>query len=308
MFIRIVFFIAFVVQIPSWVSAQSFYASKRNRDLILNAGTGVARYYGELANPNTIGKLKPNINVGLEYLLGSRFSARVDATWFQLTGSDEFAVEEGGRRTRNLSFFSNNLELNALGTFYILPNEGKFNQRRSLNFYGFGGIGLLYFNPKTKFQGETVALAPLRTEGVSYSRVQPVIPLGGGIQIKVNPFINLAIEGAYRFTFTDYLDDISSRQYPDPSTLSSPLAVALSDRRRELNPNATSLPNIVRGNPNSGDGYFILTAKAQFYLPTSFGGSQKFYGAKRKSYRNKGGMYKNRSPYRKKSRSLYKRR
>jgi hypothetical protein len=303
----VIFVLLIVTQIPFLVSAQSFYAIRRERNLIINAGTGTAHYFGELANPKQLNKVRMNINVGAEYFLTDRISARADATWFQLSGSDELATVESNRRPRNLSFFSNNVEIDLLGSIQLFPNQKKFYQRKAFNLYGFAGIGVLHFNPKTRYQGEVIALQPLQTEGVNYSRVQFVVPIGLGAKVKVNPWMNIAVEGTYRETFTDYLDDISLRQYSDPATLSSPLSVALSDRRKEFNTNAdiAAMPDI-RGNPKNEDSYFILTVKAQFYIPTNFGTNKRLYSAKRKSYRKKGGMFKTRKSSLKRSNAAYK--
>jgi hypothetical protein len=284
--------LVFILMCPVFTSAQSFYALRRDRDLIVGGGTGVARYFGELVNPGSVGKVRPNINVGAEYFFSRRISARTDLTWFQISGTDATANDD--RVERNLSFFSNNIELNLTGAIQLFPNDKKFYQRPGFNVYGFAGVGLLRFNPKAVYQGDKVALQPLQTEGVKYSRMQFVIPMGLGVKLKVNPWINIAVEGGYRETFTDYLDDISSRRYKDPSTLSSPLSVALSDRRKERDPEyPLDFTAGVRGNPTSEDSYFILTAKVQFYVPTNFGNSRKLYNSKRKAYYKKpGGMFK----------------
>ncbi|MCE2732439.1 MAG: outer membrane beta-barrel protein [Cyclobacteriaceae bacterium] len=272
--------------LPIFSFGQSFYALRRDRDLVISAGTGVTKFYGDLVNPNDFGKARLNINIGAEYFLGRRISARTDLTWFQLAGDD--ALANSDRVTRNLSFFSNNLEWNITGAIQLIPNGKKFYQRPGLNFYAFGGIGLLYTNPKARYNGETVALQPLQTEGVKYNRVQFVIPMGFGVKYKVNPWFNIAVEGCYRETFTDYLDDVSSRRYPDPSTLSSPLAIALSDRRKEYNPSSPlDFTKGVRGNPENEDAYFIITVKGQFYVPWEFANSKKLYKSKRKAYYNR---------------------
>jgi hypothetical protein len=287
-------FIVFFLLPTVIASAQSFYAVRRERNLIVNAGTGASRYFGELVNPGRLGKVRMNITGGLEYHLTGRISARADVLWFQLSGSDQLATAESNRRPRNLSFFSNNFEADALISVSAFKNDSKkFYQRSWINPYAFAGIGLLHFNPKTYYQGEVVALQPLQTEGVKYSRQQFVIPFGFGVSFKVSPWMNIALEGVYRETFTDYLDDISVHTYPDASTLSSPLAVALSDRRRELDPNYdTDRFRDVRGNPENQDSYAVLTAKIQFYVPTSFGSGKKLYNTKRKATKKTGGMYK----------------
>ncbi|GCC50573.1 hypothetical protein SanaruYs_07880 [Chryseotalea sanaruensis] len=289
-----------LLAVPFFGFSQSFYSVRRDRNLILSGGTGVTKYYGELVNPNSIGKVRPNIYAGAEYLILPRISARLDATWFQLSGSD--AIADASRRSRNLSFFSNNFEIDFTGSVRIFADEGTYAKRRPYNFYGLGGVGLLYFNPKTRYQGDIVALQPLQTEGVEYSKIQFVIPMGFGVTVKINPFINFALEGVLRKTFTDHLDDVSSFNYVDPATLLGGvdgLSAKLADRRGEFNPDGDYTFDPAnpdrRGNPETDDSYFIVTAKLQFYVPTKFGASKKLYNTKRKgskSSRTKGGMYK----------------
>jgi Domain of unknown function (DUF6089) len=292
--------LAILLTVPFFGYGQSFYSVRRDRNLIVSVGSGATKYYGELVNPNSIGKVRPNIYAGAEYIILPRISARLDATWFQLSGSD--ALADVSRRSRNLSFFSNNFELDLMGSVKLFADEGTYAKRRPYNFYGLAGIGLLYFNPKTRYQGDVVALQPLQTEGVDYNKIQFVIPMGIGVTVKINPFINFALEGVYRDTFTDYLDDISSFNYVDPSTLPGGidgLSSKLADRRGEYNPDGDFTFDPAspgrRGNPETDDSYFIVTAKLQFYVPTKFGASKKLYNTKRKSYKGpktKGGMFK----------------
>jgi hypothetical protein len=273
------------ILLPALAEAQSFYAIRKNRNLLVGLGSGTANYYGELVNPGEVGKVRPNIAVSGEYYLTNRISTRATLTWFQISGSDAKATDD--RWERNLSFTSSNFELSFTGVINLMPVGARFYQRTKLNLYGFVGFGLLYFNPKAELDGKKYALAPLQTEGSSYSRFQPVIPMGLGARIKVDPFFNVLIEGGYRTTFTDKLDDISRRRYPDGATLKNDIARALSDRRPEigtqpLNPTTTG----VRGNPETNDAYFIASITLQYYLPKEVfqGGNRKLYNRKRKGY------------------------
>lgn len=266
--------------------------------MIFVVGTGTSSYFGELKNPGDYIDARPNINLGLELYVSRRVSTRAEITWFQLAGSDSKANDD--RIERNLSFRANNFEINWCGLVNLTPNGRRFYQRPSLNLYAFGGIGILYSNPQALYQGDWVSLRPLKTEGVSYSAFQPVIPFGLGIKIKQSPFFNICIEGGYRLTFTDYLDDVSVKRYPDPATLSSDLSRALSDRRKERDPNYPVAPGIgVRGNPTTNDGYFLLNVKLEYYLPVNFlagnSSQQKMFKSKRKAfyrYNKRGGLRK----------------
>ncbi|MEJ7647327.1 MAG: DUF6089 family protein [Chryseolinea sp.] len=276
-----------ILGIPIAGNSQSFFALRRDRNFMVSLGSGTANYYGEMVNPGEFGTLKPNIAMGAEMYLTSRISARAELTWFQLSGNDAKADDD--RVERNLSFRANALELSLLGAYNLSPMGMRFYQRSSLNFHVFAGLGALYFNPKAKYQGEWHALQPLRTENKKYSRFQPVIPLGLGARIKLDPFFNILVEAGYRFTFTDYLDDASSTRYVDAALLKNDLARALSDRRE--GENKPSKPTLVgkRGNPDKNDGYFITNITLQYYLPNLVFGDvyNKLYNAKRKAYYKK---------------------
>jgi hypothetical protein len=288
--------ITVLVTIAHEASSQSFYAIRRPRTLIASFGSGTSSYFGELNNPGDYMDAVPNINIGLQVFLNRRISLRSEITWFQLQGSD--AEANSDRVERNLSFKANNFEINVAGLINLTPHGRRYYQRPMLNLYGFAGIGLIYSNPTTEYQGETVSLRDLKTEGVSYSAFQPVIPFGLGLRIKSGPFFNIAIEGGYRLTFTDYLDDVSIKRYPDPATLSSDLSRALSDRRRERDPDYPIVPGVgVRGSPTTNDGYFLLNVKLEYYLPFDlFQGrspQQKTFNSKRKAfyrYNKRGGL------------------
>jgi hypothetical protein len=283
------------VLIPE-VSGQSFFAMRRQRSLILTGGVGTSTYFGELANEGQIFNGTPNVHAGLQYYLSRKIAIRGEAAWFQLSGTDSKATPESGRQNRNLSFFENNFEISAVAVFNLFPQGRSFYQRPDFNIYGFGGIGLLYFNPKTDYQGQTIALAPLQTELVSYSRVTPVIPVGLGMRFKLGPFMNLSVEGGFRKTFTDYLDDVSTVHH-DASKFTNPMSYALSDRGPEIGL-APAKEGSVRGNPSKDDAYMLYSVKFEYYLPVNFfqGNNQKkTFKNKRKAfyrYNKRGGMKK----------------
>jgi hypothetical protein len=277
----------FLALITTFAEAQSFYAIRRERSLILTAGTGTASYFGELSNPGDYLKAKPNLNVGLQVFVTHRIAVRVEANWFMLSGSDQSSDSEG-RRLRNLSFRSSNFEISTIGQVDLFGNGNRYYRRPAFNLYGFAGIGLLYFNPKAEYpynSGNWVSLEPLHTEGASYSRVTPVIPFGIGARIKATPNFNIILEGGYRKTFTDYLDDVSTK-YLDNNSFTDPVAKALADRRPELTPAlAPFAAGSIRGNPKTKDGYMLFSAKIEYYLPYDFrkSGKSKAYTKKRKA-------------------------
>jgi hypothetical protein len=88
--------------------------------------------------------------------------------------------------------------------------------------------------------------------------------------------------------------------YVDNSTFSglgadAPIAIALADRRAELDPSIVPKVGDKRGDPTNNDGYILLNAKVEYYLPWDFKGNnkRKSYTTKRKAnyrYNKKGGV------------------
>lgn len=283
-----------VLAIGFYANAQSFYAARKERSLLLVVGTGSSTYFGEMADDGDYFDARATFNTGLQYYISNRLSLRTEITWFNLKGSDAKSKDpEDGRIQRNLSFTSNNYEISFTGAVSLLPQGRRFYQRPPFNLYGFGGIGLMYYNPKAEYQGEKYALRPLQTEHQAYSAFGLVIPVGLGVRFKIHPLANISIEGGLRKTFTDYLDDVSTVHYAQ-SSFTDPIAAALSDRRPEIGI-ALAEPGAIRGNPEYDDAYFLLTAKLEYYLPTEFGknSSKSLYKSKRKAfyrYNKRGGM------------------
>ena len=282
-----IFVLIVFMAIPFVGYSQSFFAMRRDRNFLVSVGTGTAVYKGEMVNPGDLGRPRPNVAFGAEYYMNSRISIKGELTYFQLRGSDKDADDD--RWERNLSFKSGNIELAVMGAINLSPMGIRFYQRSAFNLHAFAGIGVLYFNPKAELDGKTYALQPLQTEGKKYSRIQPVIPLGLGARIKLDPFFNILVEGGYRFTFTDYLDDVSVSRYPDGATLKSDLSRRLSDRRPEIGTQPDNPTKVGRrGDPEENDGYVIVNITLQYYLPKMvFANYNKLYNTKRKGYYRK---------------------
>lgn len=288
-------FVLLLTLIAPFADAQSFFSIRRERSLMAVGGLGTSTYLGELSNEGDYIDAKPTVSAGLQYYFTNRIALRSEITWYTLKGDDAKADPESGRAPRNLSFTSSNFEFNVTGIVNFYPQGQRFYQRPGFNLYGFAGVGVTYFNPKTEYQGQKVALQPLQTELVKYSRIVPVIPYGIGARFKAGPFFNIAVEGGLRKTFTDYMDDVSTVHH-DASKFSDPIAAALSDRRPEIGlPLAAD--GYIRGNPEKDDAYLLFTVKVEYYLPDNFfsnGNSQKKLNrSKRKSfyrYNKRGGL------------------
>ena len=89
-----------------------------------------------------------------------------------------------------------------------------------------------------------------------------------GVKYSIGGRFNIALEIGYRFTTTDYLDDVSTIYHTRKILLNnSELAVALSNRTEEYTGvSATYLIGARRGNANNTDGYLTLGLRISFSL------------------------------------------
>jgi len=95
------------------------------------------------------------------------------------------------------------------------------------------------------------------------------IPMGGGIKYYLSERINMSMELLYRKTFTDYIDDVSTK-YIDPNNYTkylsgqdAGLAYKLSDKSIGIiYPGMTRYPaGTQRGDTKDVDTYFSIVAK-----------------------------------------------
>ncbi len=142
------------------------------------------------------------------------------------------------------------------------------------------GVAGFYFNPKgTNVNLETgiekeIRLQPLRTEGQNFTSPSSVFPktyslfsyagVGGiGLKFDIGKALCLGLEYQLRYTFTDYLDDVSGT-YIDPldhevaflgQSGKAAMAQKMADRSNEIIPGYKHTPGSFRGDPNNKDMY-----------------------------------------------------
>ncbi len=252
------------------LQAQNFLSWKFNdRYFSAFVGTGASTYFGELNFDNKINDRLSQLNTGIEARLLSRLSARIEATYFVIEGSDGNAPDSSFQRQRNLSFKSRNIEFQLNGIYYIKRYRGDYYKRWVFDPYIFCGIGYMFYNPTASLGNETFSLRKAQTEGLVYKKWALTVPAGMGAKFKVNEFLNFNIEFSYHFTFTDYLDDVSATYATEfPNTT----AELLSDRKDEIsvvNPAFYDqiVPGSRRGDTSKKDGFMLVSIKAEIFLP-----------------------------------------
>jgi hypothetical protein len=281
---KLSFIVLVLVALVEVSSAQNFYSRRRDRTLMFSYGAGMSTYHGDMYDVLYDGlKPGPNVGIGLRKKFGSQLSVRFDLNWGTLGRSRGREIGVDSRNVRNLSFRSRNFELSAQFIFNLIPVKGSYSRRPLINPYIIAGLGITTNNPKgidSTGSGDWVNLRELNTEVLAepYSGIAVVVPFGFGIRLRANQFIDVLIEGARRFTFTDYLDDVST-QYPsmdqvrqyhiDNGTGLEDLAARMYDRSAEGGFPARNEGN-TRGNPEYNDAYYIFQIRLEMYLPDNF--------------------------------------
>jgi hypothetical protein len=270
---------------------------KRNRKEIYG-GFGATNFLGELGGRDQIGRTflydlefvmtRPALTVGYRYTHTPYTKFRAALSWGMLKGNDMLTLEPF-RNNRNLHFRSPVVELS--GAYEIYFNQESAGQRynikgargmrsKNLTYYSFVGLGVFYFNPKALYNGKWVALQPLGTEGQGlpgerkkYSRINASIPVGFGMRYQYNKQIRVGVELAYRKTFTDYLDDVSTEYY-DNAILRAErgdVAAALADPNLgnfpgQLNEHGKTRHGLQRGDPTEKDAFLFALITVNYTI------------------------------------------
>lgn len=244
---KAVSFLVFVLLFVSVVDVQGQFFSRRKHYSAVGGGLCGMNYFGDIVPNNGLGSAdlsftRPQLSFTWIRKFHPRFAFKSTLSWGRLQGDDFTSADPNDassgiyRYSRNLHFRNDIIEVAAMMTVDLFENRGTYLKRPTLNPYLFLGFGMIYHNPRARTPIEDgngwVALKPLQTEEKSYSNFQPVIPVGLGVRYKVNRNIDVAFEMGYRYTFTDYLDDVSGN-YKAISSFTDELAAKMSNRSGE---------------------------------------------------------------------------
>ncbi len=225
---------------------------------------GTSNYFGDL-NPNYNFKtIRPAGGVFYKYSVGPYISLKGGVSYGSLNFDDKHSSDPFPS-TRNLSFRSNVFE----GAFQVEFNFLKYIPGDKNNFFSpylTLGLSVFRFNPQAKYEGDWYNLRDLGTEGQQngdftngepYKLTQFAVPVGLGYKHWVSNLWNVGFEAGYRFTFTDYLDDISGT-FVNPNILGQASVTAeLADRSDELG-TTIGFEGRQRGDSVSNDGYLFI--------------------------------------------------
>ncbi|MBK8954631.1 MAG: outer membrane beta-barrel protein [Saprospiraceae bacterium] len=237
----------------------------------LGAWVGAAQYFGDLNNLYRIDE--PGLSFGFtgRYNFDTRLSVRMQLNYHRIAGADANSRNAFDLR-RNLSFFSDIFEIAPCMEFNFLPL--KHGSREDfVSPYMYAGFSIFHYNPKTEYNGESVALRELGTEGQipgqEYNEISTAWLIGGGVKLDLTDKWSLNFDLGYRLAATDHLDDVSG-YYPDYTELlinRGQIAVDLSDRSIPVDGTSKiGTPGTQRGDHNENDKFLSFGINLIYYF------------------------------------------
>lgn len=241
-------------------------------------GLGAGHYFGDLNTRASLNRPKMAATVFFRKNFNNYIAARIGASFARLGYADKYNTKNEYMYRRNLSFNTNVWELSLQGDFNFfrfMPGEPEYRFTPYVTL----GVGVFSYDPFAYLRGEKVYLRPIGTEGQGsalypdrkqYSTMAISIPFGAGIKYALNERFNIGFEVLYRFTNTDYLDDVSTT-YVSPETFpanpdgSPSQALLLSDRSYELG-QPIGIPGRQRGNSKQKDHFVTAMVHLTFNL------------------------------------------
>lgn len=218
------------------------------------------------------------VGLNYRYFVKKNFAIRGNFLYAQVSGDDRL-TNDFARQGRNLSFQSPIVELSALAEFHPITeaagHKSKLKGARGkknfpIGVYAFAGIGGFYYNPRIK--GTNIKLRPLHTEGQGlpggpkqYKAFAIAFPSGMGLRYSVNTKIRIGLEAGYRFTTTDYLDDVSGDYYPEAELIAA-YGQASADAADPSTVFDFSHGGHQRGDPTDKDGYGFLQLQFHYKI------------------------------------------
>jgi hypothetical protein len=293
-----------IILLATQANAQIYYNDfvRSDRQWEFDVNVGPTNFLGDVGGGKGKGTLfLKDINiastnlfygVNVTYYPNQWLGIRGSFNMGKLSGFDSLIKYQGSaekdRKNRNLGFRSNitevNLSFEVYPTAYFCRKESFFNNK--LRPYFTVGVGAFHYNPQGIYESpngtkQWVDLQPLRLEGQGmteypdrkeHSQIALQIPFGFGIKYFFNEKWYLAAEVMQRYTFTDYLDDVS-KTYIDPTLFAKYLPknqVAVAEQmmfKRALvmnNRPVTEFVGKARGDVSNKDYYLSVFFKIGF--------------------------------------------
>ncbi len=263
-----------IITLTNNATAQRVY-----RDFEYGIGLGASNYYGDINQSQNFDGVQYGGSLFFKNNFSDYISLKILGSYARIAGSDKYNTNTF-QKQRNLSFVNDMGELSLMGEFNFLRfRPGDYNNWFTpyLNF----GVGVLMHSPYAYLDKKKYYLRPLGTEGQNlepfasrkYGKYTMVLPVGIGFKFWLNGPFTIGADFCYRFTNTDYMDDVSATYIgssyfplPDPSDPYPNIARALQDRSAEAGIAPVGEANKQRGVSSTKDHYLMAQLTLSYRL------------------------------------------
>lgn len=207
----------------------------------IGGGVGISGFMGDLGGAQGVGpgfkryiadydyqSTRFSFSGFMRYRITRSLAAKTSLTFGYLSGDDKYSGEPA-REVRNLNFRSFVAEQALTFEWFVLKEKNsrrwsRKRRRKTLSFnpsvYLFTGVGGFLFKPYGQYENEWYDLYKIGTEGQNvpgaggaepYRLYQVCFPAGGGVTFGLNRKTSVGVELGYRFTMTDYVDDVGGK-------------------------------------------------------------------------------------------------
>ncbi len=242
---------------------------------------GVGHYLGDMTAGMKFFQAKPKFAAGAFFKkqFNNYVGLKVAANYAFLGYADKNLnyTRNKVQVTRNLSFNTSVWELSLSGDFNFFRFQPEFPEYRFTPYVSLG-IGVFTYDPFAYLNGEKYSLRSIGTEGQGsaaypdrkpYGSMAVCFPLSLGLKYGINEKINIFGEVSYRFTTTDFLDDLSGLYAPDafPANPNGTPSVGylLQDRSYEYG-TPVGIKGRQRGNSLQKDSYATMQVGVSFNI------------------------------------------
>jgi hypothetical protein len=172
------------------------------KPLKLGLGLMGASYVGDLnTNGQALHRFHPGVNISLQFDSEKLIAPQLNTGFGKFVAQDRDLIGSEGAEPNTFvetPFFFVDFRLRA-----------RFLRETSFNPYFSLGVGLLGYTPKDEDGNNLLDNISTRAEGETYGSISAGFPFSLGFEVQLSPLVGIGLEYTYRFTTSDYLDNIS---------------------------------------------------------------------------------------------------
>ena len=178
-------------------------AQSGRSQLKLGIGLDGISYVGDLTDPDqAIHRIYPGANLSIQLEGPKRLKVQLNAGFGKFAEQYDVVKPSTDPNIRVNTFVETSFWYSDLRLKYRFPMTYRFHPFLT------AGAGVLSFTPRDD-SGRSLEGATFSREADEvYSTIIPQIPVGAGVQARINRSVSFSLEYLFRYTPTDYLDNI----------------------------------------------------------------------------------------------------